>query len=431
MQNKRHNVYQTSYRKQLIQLAKFYGIVEIKNYLKSAKRLTNSQIELILIKNKIKLPSKRTLSKWGRLITFKNRYLRQLFYTVALSAIVIGFFGGAPYLINVFHKIDYDSWKNEKIIAKHKNDSIDEILKKNEIKLYENEIALKKKEETRNENEEDFVISEELLSKQTDLVDNLVSLNSATVASLFDDLNYDLSKIRKGKEVKPFYISLLPKDISSIESVKERKDLFIKIILPLILQENDQIRKDRKKLFKVLAKKSNTPKERDWLKWKFKEYKIKNFDISELKIRMDIVPVSLAIAQAAIESGWGTSRFAVQGNALFGQWTWSEKGLKPLELSDDSNHKVMQFKVLTASIKAYKKNLNTHGGYLEFRKARANLRSQNAKVTGLRLIKYLDKYAATGKEYIKKLEITIKKNSLSDFENAKLLSTGLRKGIKL
>ena len=180
----------------------------------------------------------------------------------------------------------------------------------------------------------------------------------------------------------------------------------------------------------MLAKKSNTQEEKNWLKWKFKEYKIKNFDISELKIRMDIIPVSLAIAQAAVESGWGTSRFALEGNALYGQWTWSDNGLEPLE-NDGGDHKVMQFKILTASIKAYKKNLNTHSGYIEFREARANLRNRNEKVTGLKLTQYLDKYAATGKQYIKKLELTIKKNSLSDFENAKLLSTGLRKGIKL
>ena len=114
----------------------------------------------------------------------------------------------------------------------------------------------------------------------------------------------------------------------------------------------------------------------------------------------------------------------------YGQWTWSEEGLEPLD-NEGGSHKVMQFKILTASIKAYKKNLNTHSGYIEFREARANLRSRNEKVTGLKLTQYLDKYSAQGKKYTKVLEITIKKNSLSDFENAKLLSTGLRKGIKL
>ena len=418
MQNKRQKTYLSSYRKQLIQLAKFYGIIEIKNYFKSAKRLTNAQIELILIKNKIKLPSKKALSKLGRLIILKNKYLRQLFYTTAVAVVVIGFFGGAPYLINIFHKIDYDLWKNKDEIAKHKNDTIDKILKKKEIKLKPYE------------DEENFVVTGNIQKKQDDLIENTVSLNASVVVSLFKDHNYDLSKIRKGKKVKPFYISLLPKDMSLVENVKERKELFIKIILPLILQENNKIEKDRKKLFRLLAKKSNSREEKNWIKWKFKEYKIKNSDISELKTRMDIIPVSLAIAQAAIESGWGTSRFALEGNALYGQWTWSDEGLTPLD-NDVGDHKVMQFKILIASVKAYKKNLNTHSGYLEFRDARAMLRSQNEKVTGLKLTQYLDKYSAQGKQYTKKLETTIKKNSLSDFENAKLLSTGLRKEIKL
>ena len=405
-----------SYRKQLIQLAKFYGIAEVKNYFKGAKRLTTSQIKLILIKNNIKLPSKKILSNLGRLIIFKDKYLRQPFYVAVVVAVVIGFFGGAPYLINVFHKVDYNSWKDKDEIAKQKNDTIDKILKKNEIKSYKKE--------------ENFVLNEKILIKKDDLIENTISLDASVVASLFEDLNYDLSKIRKDKKVKPFYISLLPKDLSLIEDIRERKKLFIKIILPLILQENEKIEKDREKLFKLLAKKSNTKEEKNWLKWKFKEYKIKNRDISELKIRMDIIPVSLAIAQAAIESGWGTSRFALEGNALYGQWTWSDKGLKPLD-NVDGEHKVMHFKILTASIKAYKKNLNTHSGYIEFREARANLRNRNERVTGLKLTQYLDKYSATGMEYTKKLELTIKKNSLSDFENAKLLSTGLRKEIKL
>jgi len=130
MQNKRQKANQSSYRKQLIQLAKFYGIIEIKNYFKSAKRLTNAQIELILIKNKIKLPSKKTISKFGRLIIFKNKYLKQVFYSSMAAIVAIGFFGGAPQLIMVFHKIDYDLWKNKDEIAKHKNDAIDKILNK-------------------------------------------------------------------------------------------------------------------------------------------------------------------------------------------------------------------------------------------------------------------------------------------------------------
>ena len=324
-------------------------------------------------------------------------------------------------MINNFHKIDSSSWKDQNVVNKYKNDSIDKILQKNKNKQF-----AKKPIEDNEDTEEIFIEPK----GQRDLGENTVSLNASVIASLFEDHDYDLSKIRKGKKVKPFYISLLPKDLSLIDSTNERKELFIKIVLPLILKENDKIEQDRNKLFKILAKKSNNREERSWLNWKFKEYKIKNSDISEQKIRMDIVPVSLAIAQAAMESGWGTSRFALEGNALYGQWTWSEDGLEPLE-NISGDHKVMQFKILTASVRAYKKNLNTHSGYREFREERANLRIQNEPLSGLKLNKYLDKYSATGEEYTKNLELTIKKNSLSDFDNAKLFSVGLRKEINL
>ena len=157
MQSKKQKAYHSSYRKQLIQLAKFYRIVEVKNYFKSAKRLTNAQIELILVKNKIKLPSKKTSSRFGRLIIFENKYLSQLFYSAAVAVVVVGFFGGAPHLINVFNKIDYDLWKNKDEIAKHKNDAIDKILNKNEIKPYEND--------------ENFVVSKKIQTKQEELID--------------------------------------------------------------------------------------------------------------------------------------------------------------------------------------------------------------------------------------------------------------------
>ena len=147
--------------------------------------------------------------------------------------------------------------------------------------------------------------------------------------------------------------------------------MFIKILLPLILDENDKIIQDRKKLFKILGKNFNTAGERVWLKRRFKEYKIDDQDLAKLKMRMDFVPVSIAIAQAANESGWGTSRFALEGNALFGQWTWSKKGISPKNKDPNKTHKILQFQILKASVRAYKNNLNTHKAYREFREVRA------------------------------------------------------------
>ena len=171
--------------------------------------------------------------------------------------------------------------------------------------------------------------------------------------------------------------------------------------------------------------------ERVWLKRRFKEYKIDDQDLGKLKMRMDIVPVSIALAQAANESGWGTSRFALEANALFGQWTWSKKGIKPKKQDPDQTHKIMQFQILKASVKAYKNNLNTHNAYKEFREVRAKLRQENKQIIGLDLTKYLKNYAAIGEKYVTIIEGIIEKNSLTDFDKANLLPIKLKKGVAL
>ena len=198
-----------------------------------------------------------------------------------------------------------------------------------------------------------------------------------------------------------------------------------------MLDENNKILENRKKLFKLLSKNFNTVGERVWLKRRFKEYKIKDQDLSELKMRMDIIPVSIALAQAANESGWGTSRFALEGNALFGQWTWSKKGISPSNQDKDKSHKVLQFQVLKASVKAYKNNLNTHNAYKEFRETRAQMREDDNKIDGLVLIPHLKKYAADGELYVRILESIVLKNSLTDFDAANLLPIKLKKGVAL
>ena len=201
--------------------------------------------------------------------------------------------------------------------------------------------------------------------------------------------------------------------------------------MPLILDENEKITQDRKKLFKILSKNFNTVGERVWLKRRFREYKIEDQDLAKLKMRMDIIPVSIALAQAANESGWGTSRFALEGNALFGQWTWSKKGISPKNKDLNKSHKVMQFQILKASVRAYKNNLNTHNAYQEFREARAKLREEGAILDGLQLTKYLKNYASIGEKYVRILDDIITNNSLTDFDKANLLPTKLKTGVAL
>tara|TARA_B100000214_G_scaffold303270_1_gene233954 strand:+ start:1334 stop:2461 length:1128 start_codon:yes stop_codon:yes gene_type:complete len=260
-----------------------------------------------------------------------------------------------------------------------------------------------------------------------ELPTDTVRLSASTINQLFKETNYTLENVRKTGLVKPIRLSLLPGEIKRIESTKKKKNLFIQIILPLILEENNRIKLDRKKLFSILNKNINSNAEKKWLNSKFRQYGVIKKDISTLKIRMDEIPVSLAIAQAAKETGWGTSRFAIEGNALFGQWTWTGEGIKPAGIdSNDSTHKVMKFKVLKASVRAYQRNLNTHSSYKEFRSARAQMRDNDEQLDSLMLADFLDKYAATGDEYTKIIKQIIKQNLLQDFDNVKLLPSSIK-----
>ncbi len=256
--------------------------------------------------------------------------------------------------------------------------------------------------------------------KVTELILPDLNLKTATVLSLFEDVEYDLNTVRYQKKVKPIYFTQFPKDLDEIQSVKLKKETFIKIVLPLIVAENEKILDDRFKLSKIIARKNITDDEKQWLRQKFLEYKVKKANIEELKIRMDIIPTSIALAQAAKESGWGTSRFALEGNAIFGQWTWNGKGIEPLLKDKSKNHKILRFPILRASVKAYKNNLNTHKGYVKFREKRKDFRDKNKKINGLELTKTLGNYAEAGSEYTKILGQIILQNRLADFEPVRL-----------
>jgi len=389
-----------SYRDQLIHLAKLYGIVEIKSYARSSKRLTISQLELLLIKNRIRLPVNRSSDKAIAKQELKENSIRNAYLSLAFIFFIGCLVVMRPYIKTVVNEVKFTYTAEE-----YKTTKIEKSKKKKSEKSEKPEF--------------------------TQEFDNTISLNSETALNLFKDLGYDLKGVRAGQKVKPIYLTKLPKDLKTLGNTKVKRELFIKILLPLILDENEKIIDDRKKLFKILGKNFNTIGERVWLKRRFKEYKIEDKDLSKLKMRMDIVPVSIAIAQAANESGWGTSRFALEGNALFGQWTWSKKGISPKKKDPNQTHKILQFQVLKASVRAYKNNLNTHNAYQEFREVRAQLREEGDKIDGLKLTKYLKNYAAIGEQYVRILEDIIEKNSLTDFDNANLLPTNLKKGLAL
>tara|TARA_B110000285_G_C15127861_1_gene621460 strand:+ start:1445 stop:2905 length:1461 start_codon:yes stop_codon:yes gene_type:complete len=256
------------------------------------------------------------------------------------------------------------------------------------------------------------------------------SLNTQTVLNLFEDLDYDLSEVRSKKLVKPIYFTRLPKDLDEMRSTSRKKETFLQILLPLVVAENERIQKDRKYLLKIL-KKNQSEKNVNWINKKYKEYRVSKKNIDELIEKLDIIPTSIALAQAAKESGWGTSRFALEGNAIFGQWTWNGIGMAPLDKDEDQKHKILKFPLLRASVKAYITNLNTHSGYKSFRKKRSELRAANKDLSGLDLIHELDNYAQTGKEYTKVLEKIIKQNDLDEFETVEIEDFKGNKQLKL
>jgi len=354
---------------------------------------------------------KKYLNKKGFIISkkIKNKNesnSRNISRTFLASLVIISFFFITPIIIEFTKNTSFVS-------ADFENNS------KNSLK----QLLEKKK------NESDDLINQEFLFEDILVFDekpiDSVRLSAATIEELFKSTNYSLDDVRRSKLVKPIALTLLPNEIKKIENTKKRKNLFIQIILPLIITENNNIRLDRKKLFSVLNKSKNTKAEKVWLNNKFKQYGVVNKDFSTLKIRMDEIPVSMAIAQAAKETGWGTSRFAQEGNALFGQWTWSGEGIKPADADNDSTHKVMKFNVLQASVKAYQRNLNTHSSYRNFRSARAEFRDEGKQLDSMILSEHLEKYAETGKEYVRVLQQIIKQNNLTDFDDAKLLPSSI------
>ena len=335
----------------------------------------------------------------------KNKILNT-FTRFSLSAfVVVSFFFTAPIFINFADK----NFNNKEFTNNSKN-----ILNKtiNKGKVFEEDDA-------RVQNDEMDLLYDILDENNSEV--NLVRYTTSEINALFNEVKYDLAEVRDTKLVKPIDIGLLPDEIKNIANTKKRKEMFIKIILPLIVKENNKIRIDRKRLFTILSKNSNTDIEKKWLEKKYKQYGVRQNDLSTLKIRMDEIPVSLAIAQAAKETGWGTSRFALKGNALFGQWTWSGEGLKPKNADKGEDHKVMKFHSLQLSVRAYLRNLNTHSSYKNLRKARTELRNANKPLDGIVLSNHLDKYAETGVEYIEVLQKIITQNNLNDFDEARLL----------
>ena len=200
-----------------------------------------------------------------------------------------------------------------------------------------------------------------------------------------------------------------------------QKQSFINLVLPLILAANDELLQ-RREAVQAAVQAHDRDKLDQWaVLYRIEAEKLDDTGLAErLLRRVDTIPVALALAQAVVESGWGTSRFARQGNALFGQWAWTESaGMRPLAASND-RAVVRSFGSLLGSVRAYMHNLNTHQNYERFRDARYRLKPQSEAVKARRLAAYLDSYAEIGQAYVEKLLVIISSNNFDHYAEAKL-----------
>ncbi|MCE2509469.1 MAG: glucosaminidase domain-containing protein [Alphaproteobacteria bacterium] len=249
--------------------------------------------------------------------------------------------------------------------------------------------------------------------------------DAETVAAAFGSQGYRLDRVREEGVVPRVFLAVLPSDLEAIQGVRERKRLFLQTVLPLILHVNETIAEQRKRALALTEAKQRgvrlATKDSDWLRDLYAYYRVPEGDLSELLRRVDVIPPSLALAQAAEESGWGTSRFAQEGNAIFGQWTLSlHRGLVPLERGGESRVAVRSFRDLAGSVRAYTRNLNTHLAYRELRAKREALRRRDIPLNGYTLAGTLRFYSERGEAYIQTLRSLIRSNKLRHFDRARL-----------
>jgi len=257
------------------------------------------------------------------------------------------------------------------------------------------------------------------------------------IDQLFEQLDYTPESWQAGiREVPRVYLTDVSdnwRDKYTKEiSVTHKKRLFFRAMTPLVLRSNELILEDRAALKELrtaagsgqLSSEQQSQLTDIALRFRVIDEKtdtIGESDFTELWRRVDIVPVSLALSQSAEESGWGTSKFARRGHALFGQWTTaSDVGFVPARRDAGKTHKIKAFKSLQDSIAAYMRNLNVHRAYREFRQARHSLRRRGRALDGLRLAAGMTRYSERAEKYVETLRIIINVNRLNLFDAAQL-----------
>jgi len=257
------------------------------------------------------------------------------------------------------------------------------------------------------------------------------SMNTAAVLDrTFTQMGYNLESVGSGKaEVPRIFLASMPGDIGKMRESKKRKGLFFKTVLPLVLQVNEEIASDRRRLHGLIEARNRGekigPVDRLWLIVMAERYKTRRGDMDALIKRADLIPPSLALAQAAEESGWGTSRFVREGNAMFGQWTSSRSpdAIVPKNRDEGKSHRIRAFDSLLQSVRAYARNLNTHRAYRHLRALRHQLRKRGLAVDGLTLAEKLSSYSERGEKYVTTLRSIIAANKLHRFDRARLIKS--------
>ena len=248
---------------------------------------------------------------------------------------------------------------------------------------------------------------------------------------VFNWSNIILNYVKNDISIPRMYFPYIPKNISQYK-LNKKKSVFIAILLPIALRGNERVLEERKQMKIAFSTNNIYQIELFSKKYKVKNFKKTNFsnlNRSELReIRLELlnkinsIPISLILAQSIIESGWGASRFAQEGNALFGQWTWkNDDGIKPKE-NLKANFSVKNFKSLQDSVNSYILNLNTHSAYKDLRNFRTSQYNMGKNITGNDMANFLEKYAEIGFKYVIKVKNMIEKNQLSKYDDASLAS---------
>ena len=245
----------------------------------------------------------------------------------------------------------------------------------------------------------------------------------------FEQQGFDFADLRSvnssDMEVPRIFLARLPVDIAEVDITEKRKRAFIKVMLPHVLRENERIMADRERLLDLREREqfggNVSLRDRRWLQQLASNYGLDGIDMEELLNRVDVVPPALALAQSIEESGWGTSRFALLGNAVFGQWTWTPgAGIVPENRPEGETYEVKSFRSLENSVSAYMRNLNTKGAYREFRNKRAGMRESGDGIDGYQLAGQLQRYSERGADYIRTIRLLIRSNNLEAFDAARL-----------